>query len=150
MKKLPGHGGNDTARPPGRAEVLANQGRRNLVSHVQLNLQRGCFMRYLLGVTMLLGLATAGSVMAQNEPGERAAIRWERAKDAAAAKQARLENPHAKPPEVPKSTVKADSATPHDAARWERAKDAAAAREAAVDTQSGPRTSAVVAKTRKQ
>ena|SRR5215472_6770726 len=88
-------------------------------------------------VTILLGWAAVGTALAYTDPQPPAksqdasvqqAIRWERAKDAAAARQARLEGSYAvKPVETkvaPPEPVKVNDPgeQPPEGVRWQRAK----------------------------
>jgi len=102
-------------------------------------------MKQSIGIILLLG-AAAGCALAQDASVQQA-VRWERTKDAAAARQARIET--SKPAEVSKHAVKTDNSE-QDAVLWERAKDGAAARPAQVEGEHSHTGNVAAANTKKK
>jgi hypothetical protein len=108
-------------------------------------------MKHSIGIMMMLGLAMVGSALAQQSAGTQQAVRWERAKNAAAARQTRAEASHAAKPAQTTVAPKAGDGSTQDTGRWERAKDAAAVRQARIDAKSGNTADAPpAAKTKKK
>jgi hypothetical protein len=108
-------------------------------------------MKYPIGVVSLITLTVTATALAQDAGGQQEALRWERAKDAAAVRQAHVEA--AQPPKTTQvpviHTMVPESTKAPGTLLWERAKMPPPAHQTKEATHTAAPANAVVAKTHK-